>query len=145
MNPQFQQPKGVVSVGINIFLSMAATEDVSVSWATKDDTALSGIDYKEANGVTKFSPGETSKSISVEIMPRETSNARRFFVIVSYPVNAVISRGSAECKIIPVVINGPLIKSSLITNAYNNQLGRGGYFHSNSGTSEGQSVAIEGS
>ena len=39
---------------------------------------------------------------------------------------------------------GPLIVYGLLTNAYHNELGRGGYFHWNSGTSEGQSIAIEG-
>lgn len=45
----------------------------------------------------------------------------------------------------PKQILGPLIVYGLITNAYHNVLGRGGYFHWNSGTSEGQSIGIEGS
>lgn len=59
-------------------------------------------------------------------------------------MNATIAVTAGVISFIPETPNGPLVKSSLITNAYNNQLGRGGYFHSNSGTSEGQSVAIEG-
>lgn len=129
---------------IDILLSISTSEAVSVAWKTKDDTALSGIDYKEAAGVIQFAPGETSKTIEVETIARDISNKRRFFVVLSQPVNATISDDTSVCSIVPVVVNGPLIKSSLITNAYNNQLGRGGYFHSNSGTSEGQSVAIEG-
>lgn len=37
---------------------------------------------------------------------------------------------------------GPLIYNGLITNAYHPEVGRGGYFHPNSGTSEGQGVMI---
>ena len=37
---------------------------------------------------------------------------------------------------------GPLILNGLITNAYHNEVGRGGYFHQNSGTSEGQFIFI---
>lgn len=129
---------------INVTLSTKATEDVSVRWQTEDDTGISGIDYQQASGVLKFRAGEIQKQIEVEILVRSTSNKRRFFIRLDSPINAVISDGLGECAIVPVAVNGPLIRSSLITNAFNNQLGRGGYFHSNSGTSEGQSVAIEG-
>lgn len=37
---------------------------------------------------------------------------------------------------------GPMIYNSLIANAYHPEIGRGGYFHPNSGTSEGQGVMI---
>lgn len=40
---------------------------------------------------------------------------------------------------------GPLIKNGLITNSYHDVMGRGGYFPAISGTSEGQSIGIEGS
>lgn len=39
---------------------------------------------------------------------------------------------------------GPMIMDGLITNSYHIETGRGGYFHTNSGTSEGQSVFIYG-
>lgn len=38
--------------------------------------------------------------------------------------------------------NGPLIMDGLIVNSYKNALGRGGYFHEASGTSEGQFIFI---
>ncbi|MDX0622901.1 hypothetical protein GOD54_23665 [Sinorhizobium medicae] len=37
---------------------------------------------------------------------------------------------------------GPMIYNGLIVNAYHPEVGRGGYFHTNSGTSEGQGVMI---
>ena len=129
---------------IAINLSRSPTEEVRVHWETKNDTAIAGVDYVSDSGELIFKPGEAVKKVTVDILKRDTSNARLFFIELSSPVNAIISDGTAECSIIPVLVNGPLVKSSLITNAYNNQLGRGGYFHSNSGTSEGQSVAIEG-
>lgn len=39
---------------------------------------------------------------------------------------------------------GPLIVDGLIANAYHKEIGRGGYFHPNSGTSEGQFIFIYG-
>lgn len=129
---------------IKVSLSRSTKDVVSVAWKTVDDTAIAGIDYKAGSGTISFSPGEISKTIDVETLVKNTSNRRRFFIVIDQPVNVVIADNIASCNIVPVVVNGPLVKTSLITNAYNNQLGRGGYFHSNSGTSEGQSVAIEG-
>lgn len=129
---------------IPVMLSKPSTDHVSVNWETQDNTAIAGIDYLQSSGVISFNPGQTAASISVELIDRDTTNERSFFVVLEDPINAVISDGTAECHVVPILKNGPLVKSSLITNAYNNQLGRGGYFHSNSGTSEGQSVAIEG-
>jgi len=129
---------------IQVSLSQKTTEPISVKWRTEDDTAIAGVDYVSSSGKIDFAAGEQSKTISVDIIKRDTQNKRRFFVILDDAVNAEINDGLAECRVIPVNVNGPLVKSSLITNAYNNQLGRGGYFHANSGTSEGQSVAIEG-
>ena len=37
---------------------------------------------------------------------------------------------------------GPMIVNGLVTNAYHQETGRGGYFHHNSGTSEGQFIVI---
>lgn len=129
---------------INVWLSRAAPEDVSVSWQTLDDTALAGVDYAFTSGVLQFKKGEASKVVDVEVMPRNTSNPRQFFIELSDPVNAIISDGIGECKLIPVDANGPLIKAGLMTNAYDRQNGRGNYFHFNAGTSEGQSIGIEG-
>lgn len=129
---------------IQLSLSGVPTDNVSVSWKTVDDTALAGVDYIAASGVVTFSPGKQSSKISVNVLDRDTHNKRQFLIVLDNPVNAVISDDSATCSIIPVVLNGPLVKASLITNAYDMQNGRGGYFHYNSGTSEGQSIAIEG-
>lgn len=129
---------------ILISLSKVSTEPVSVNWATQDDTALAGVDYVAASGTLHFAAKETSKTVTVSVIARNTHNKRRFFVVLDTPINAVISDSKGECNLVPEVVNGPLVRSGLITNAYDRQNGRGNYFHFNSGTSEGQSVAIEG-
>lgn len=129
---------------IQVNLSRPATETVTVDWRTVNDTAIAGVDYKSTSGTLVFSPKEQQKTISVEILSKDTHNARQFFIILDNAINGEIRDGQAECKIIPVLVNGPMIKTSLITNAYNNVNGRGNYFHFNAGTSEGQSIAIEG-
>lgn len=44
----------------------------------------------------------------------------------------------------PVRDGGPMLMDGLITNSYHEETGRGGYFHSASGTSEGQLIFIYG-
>lgn len=131
-------------MNLTVSLSEPINDTLTVDWKTEDDTAISGVDYVAASGTLTFSPKQTSKTIKIDILPRDTQNQRRFFVVLDNPLNAVISDGLANCLIRPVLVNGPLIKTSLITNAYDRQNGRGDYFHFNSGTSEGQSIAIEG-
>lgn len=129
---------------IQVNLSQKGNEKISVAWHTVDDTALAGIDYIAASGVLEFQPGQTFNTISITTLERNTHNRRRFLIVLSDPVNVEISDSTGECNLVPLLVNGPLVRSSLITNAYNLQNGRGNYFHFNAGTSEGQSIAIEG-
>lgn len=129
---------------VNVWLSKAAKDDTVVNWQTVDDTALAGVDYTPASGVLLFKRGESHKTVEVDVLPRTTSNPRQFFIQLSAPVNATIADGLGECRLIPVNPNGPLVRAGLVTNAYDRQNGRGNYFHFNAGTSEGQSIGIEG-
>jgi len=115
-------------MNITLTLSERVAEQVEVFWKTDDGTAIADVDYIPSSGHVVFEPGETSKVINVVTIPRQTSNKRAFYIILDNAVNAEISDGTAVCNIVPLVVNGPLVKSSLITNAYNNQLGRGGVF-----------------
>ena len=56
-------------VTVRITLNRASDEAISVNYATRDDTALSGQDYRAivATSVT-FAPGETEKTFQVKIM-----------------------------------------------------------------------------
>src|SRR2546428_6768779 len=48
-------------------LSSASTETVSVAYATADGLAAAGSDYTAASGALTFAPGETTKSITVQV------------------------------------------------------------------------------
>lgn len=126
-----------------IKLTRPAQEQVSVAWATRDGTAKAGLDYYSASGVAVFRPGQTQQKIAVDIIERATLLARSFDVILTGASNAEILDNSGNCLIRPRAVIGPLIKNGLVTNAFHNVEGRGGYFHEFAGTSEGQTVAIE--
>jgi len=126
-----------------IRLTRPAEQPVSVAWATKNGTAIGGLDFKPSSGSVTFEPGETQKQISIDLIERGVQLERVFYVMLTGAVGAEILDDEGRCVIRPAGVLGPLIKSGLVTNAYHNVEGRGGYFHELAGTSEGQTIAIE--
>lgn len=55
------------SVDFTVTLDEAATDTVTVDYATSDGTADAGDDYTAKSGTLSFSAGTTSKTISVSI------------------------------------------------------------------------------
>jgi len=83
-----------------VLLSTASGQTVTVNYATADNTATAGSDYQSTSGSLTFNPGETSKTIAVEINgdtmfePSET-----FFVNLSSSTNASISDNQGKATI----------------------------------------------
>lgn len=135
-----------------VTLSEPSPQKVSVAYRTVDLTATAPSDYTTAEGILTFDAGQVSKTITIPVRDDAVGQpAERFLVTLYNPKGCKIARVDGACDI-PAgstggggTQNGPLILYGLITNAYHNELGRGGYFHHNSGTSEGQSIGIEGS
>jgi hypothetical protein len=79
-----------------VTLSAAATQTVSVNYATANGTATAPSDFTTASGTLSFRPGEKAKTIPVGVVadlliePDET-----FTVTLSSPVNATITNGTA--------------------------------------------------
>ena len=59
---------GTTPLSFPVMLSAASTQPVSVTYATVDGTATAPSDYAAANGTLTFNPGETSKTISVNVV-----------------------------------------------------------------------------
>lgn len=138
-----------VNAEFTLTLSKAVSVAVVVKYSTADGTAKAGTDYTATSGSVTFAAGDTSKVISVPVMTRaEDSDEIDFTLNLFDSNNNAIGSTAATCTIytdegeVVVGAYGPLIKNGLITNAYNDEVGRGGYFHQYSGTSEGQMVMI---
>lgn len=58
---------GAKAATFTITLSHASTEVVQVAYATADGTAHAGSDYTAISGTLVFNPGETSKTLSVQV------------------------------------------------------------------------------
>ena len=56
------------AVEFAVRLGLAATQTVTVNYATADGTALAGQDYTAASGTLTFAAGESSKTVSVAVL-----------------------------------------------------------------------------
>jgi uncharacterized repeat protein (TIGR01451 family) len=83
---------GATDAVFTLSLSVASGRQVSVDYATADDTALAGLDYQAAAGTVTFPPGTTSTTVAVPVLgdlsdePDET-----FSVDLTSPVNATLA------------------------------------------------------
>lgn len=81
-------------------LSKASETNVSVHYATEDQSARAGADYETRSGTLTFAPGQTTKTIVVPIVGDTThEDAETFTVQLSNGNGAVIPDLQATCTI----------------------------------------------
>jgi hypothetical protein len=81
---------GIIPFNFTVSLGQALSQVVTVNFATQNNTAIAGVDYIATSGTLTFMPGETTKTIPVEIPANTNPNATIFFVNLSTPQNATI-------------------------------------------------------
>ena len=100
--PELSFPPGFIAVDeedgpvvVTVNLDPASTGTVSVDYATLDSTtgrAKEGDDYTATSGTVTFAPGETSKTITVEILSDDIYEGPEGFLIeLSNPSGATLS------------------------------------------------------
>jgi hypothetical protein len=89
---------GVTSLIFTITLSLACIHTVTVHYATSDKTAQVGSDYIAIpETVMTFNPGETSKTINVEILgDTDVEPDEYFYVDLSNAVDASLVEGHSH-------------------------------------------------
>ncbi len=94
---QVQEDTG--SVPITVTLSTTATQDITVDYTTKPDTASAGSDYTAISGTLTFEAGGNTQTIVISIKnDAETETDETFFVTLSNPNNAILGT-PAEAKV----------------------------------------------
>ena len=79
------------SAVLNVTLSSALNQTVTVNYATANGTAVAGSDYSTNSGTLTFIPGETSESITVAITNDTTVEPNETFTVtLTAPVNATL-------------------------------------------------------
>jgi hypothetical protein len=88
-------------------LSEAATEPVSVAWATGDGTAVAPGDYTGGAGRVSFAPGAVTASVEVPVhADAAVEGDETFTLTLSDPVGATIGDGTAVGTIVDVAAPG---------------------------------------
>ena len=83
---------GQNSVTFTVTLSEASTDPVSFDFVTAPGTATAGADYVTTSGSHTILPGETSKTINVNVNGDLIDEANEtFYLVLSNPVNAFIA------------------------------------------------------
>nr|MBA3571512.1 hypothetical protein [Pyrinomonadaceae bacterium] len=78
------------SLGVALQRPAGDTDAVSVSYSTRDGTALAGRDYVGQSGTIVFNPGEVLKTIEIPLIAQALPTDRTFSVTLSNPSRGVI-------------------------------------------------------
>ena len=79
-----------------VSLSRAASETVTVDWATADGTATAGSDYTTDSGTLTFAPDETSKTVAVAVLDDSHDEGNETLTVtLSNPSGAYLADGEA--------------------------------------------------
>ena len=85
-----------IPISFNVTLNRAATQTVTVDWATADNSATAGSDYTSDSGTLTFSQGESSKTITVTIVNDSIDEgSESFYVNLSNASGGQISDSQA--------------------------------------------------
>ncbi len=97
---------GTTNLVINISLSQPLATNVSVAFATVDITATAGLDYVATNGFLLFTPGQTTKSIIVQILNDLIfEGAEQFQFVLFNATNALISSAPGQTGLATILDN----------------------------------------
>ena len=109
---------GSVTLNFTVTLSHAATDTVTVEWATADGTATAGTDYTAGSGRLTFNTGDSSRTVFVTVASDDVDEPdETFTVMLSNPSGATIEDGAAtgtirdgddEPKVTLIVTPNPL-------------------------------------
>ena len=88
---------GTTTAAFPVQLSCALPGEVSATYATRDSGALAGEDFLAAGGTVTLAPGETERSVEVQVLGDEAAEAdEEFFLDLSAPVGALPGDGTGR-------------------------------------------------
>ena len=92
---------GTTTASVVVNLDQARPrQSASVNWSTQNGTAVAGADYRAASGKLTFAPGETSKTIPVEVIGDRVVGAGGYFLVnLQGTKNAKVADGQGVVNI----------------------------------------------
>lgn len=87
---------GTTAFTFTVTLSAASTNTVVVDYATANGTAGAGTDFSATSGTLIFAPGQTSKTVTVNVIADTAFEANETFIVnLTAPSGATIADGQA--------------------------------------------------
>lgn len=89
---------GIAPLTFTVSLSAASASTVSVNYATANGSATAGSDYSATSGTLSFAPGETTKTVTVDVIGDTAVEANETFslTLAGASANASIATTSAS-------------------------------------------------
>ena len=101
-----------------VTLNRAASGTVTVDYATSDGTATAGADYTAASGTLSFQPGDTAKTVSVQVLDdSHNEGSETMTLTLSNATGAVINSNAAQAT-------GTITNNDPIPQAWISRFGR---------------------
>ncbi|MCE9563258.1 MAG: hypothetical protein K8U57_14535 [Planctomycetes bacterium] len=98
---QSEGNSGLTTFSFPVTLSAASGATTTVDYATADGTATDGSDYTGVTGTVTFAPGETSKTITVNVIGDIVDESDETFTVnLSKASNATIASGTGTGTIV---------------------------------------------
>lgn len=110
---------GVSAYTFTVTLSSASTSPITVKYATANGTALAPSDYTAASGTLTFAAGQTSKTVTINVVGNTAVEQNETFVVnLNTAVGATIADGQGVATIIND--DGPLLRINDVIKAESN-------------------------
>jgi uncharacterized protein YhjY with autotransporter beta-barrel domain len=118
---------GTTNAVFTVTLSAASGQTVAVNYATADGTAVQPADYTSTSGTLTFTPGQTTRTITVPVIGETVPEANEtFFVNLSGATNATISDnqgvGTISNDDVPVTVSPATVPNGAVATAYSQTL-----------------------
>ena len=119
--------RGAATALFTVTLSAPSENEISFDYATVDGTAVAGMDFSFSSGTATLAPGETTKTIAVQIIGNtafEHATERQFtmklWLDAANKTNAVVLGGTGAGVIVeddpkPVTVDRLMCRSSKVT------------------------------
>ncbi|WP_284618950.1 Calx-beta domain-containing protein [Aquabacterium humicola] len=83
-----------------VWMNRPSTGTVTVNYATADQTAQAGSDFRAASGSLSFAPGEVAKTVTIDLYDDAATEVDEFFnLTLSAPSGATLADGSGVAQI----------------------------------------------
>ncbi|MCZ8324668.1 MAG: putative Ig domain-containing protein [Sphingomonadaceae bacterium] len=118
---------GTVNAVFTVTLSAVSGQNVTVNYVTVDGTATQPADYTSTSGTLTFTPGQTTRTITVPVIGETVPEANdTFFVNLSGATNATISDnqglGTITNDDVPVIVSPASLPNGTVAAPYSQTL-----------------------